>query len=65
MATLEVEQVPLGDYDEILEGLAAHDMYRTLMLRFTLEQRRPVDTVLRVRGAGGAAAVFVQTYVQK
>lgn len=64
MATLEVEQVPLGDYDEILEGLAAHDMHRTLMLRFTLEQRRPVDTVLRVRGAGGAAAVFVQTDVR-
>ena len=64
MTTLEVEQVPASEIDEILEGLAAHDMYRTLMLRFTLEQRRPADTVLRVRGAAGAAAVFVQTDVR-
>lgn len=62
--TEEVEVVPVSEYEGVLKELAAHDMYRTLMLRFTLEQRRAGETLLRVRRPGGGTAVFVQTEIR-
>ena len=56
-----VELVPPSEYDALMAQVAARDAYRTLMLRFTLQQRRHEDRVYRVCLPSGATAVLVET----